>query len=86
MPVATALHKKYPGLTIVIAADDDWRTEGNPGLTHAKAAALAVGGFVVVPQFPADRPNKATDFNDLAAMAGLDAVRACFSEIEVLSC
>ena len=85
-PVATALHKKYPELTIVIAADDDHLTPGNPGLTAAKSAALSVGGLLVIPQFPADRPNKATDFNDLAAMAGLDAVRACFSEMEVLSC
>ena len=84
--VATALHKKYPDLTIVIASDDDWRTDGNPGLTSAKSAALAVGGFIVVPQFPAGRPDKATDFNDLGALAGLSAVRACFSEIEVLSC
>ncbi|MCW2957056.1 MAG: hypothetical protein JWO69_1925, partial [Thermoleophilia bacterium] len=83
-PVAAALHKAYPGLALVIAADDDWRTDGNPGLASAKSAALAVGGFVVVPQFPADRPPKATDFNDLAALAGLGAVRACFSEIEVL--
>ena len=85
-PVALALHKAYPALTLVMAADDDWRTEGNPGLTAARQAALAVGGFVVVPQFPAGRPPKATDFNDLAALAGLSAVRACFSEIEVLSC
>ena len=85
-PVATALYKKYPELTIVIAADDDWCTDGNPGLVSARSAALAVGGFVVVPQFPKDRSKKATDFNDLAAMAGLSAVRACFSEIEVLSC
>ena len=85
-PVATEMHKKYPELTIVIAADDDWCTDGNPGLASAKSAALAVGGFVVVPQFPKNRPIKATDFNDLAAMAGLSAVRACFSEYEVLSC
>lgn len=85
-PVATALHKKYPDLIIVIAADDDWRTEGNPGLSSAKSAALAIGGFMVVPQFPADRPAKATDFNDLAALAGMDAVRACFSEMEALAC
>lgn len=84
--VAAALHKAYPALTLVMAADDDWRTEGNPGLASAKSAALAVGGFVVVPQFPAGRPDKATDFNDLAALAGLGAVRACFSEIEVPSC
>jgi putative DNA primase/helicase len=85
-PVAAALHKAYPALTLVMAADDDHLTPGNPGLAAARQAALAVGGFVVVPQFPADRPPKATDFNDLAAMAGLEAVRACFSEIEVLSC
>ena len=85
-PVAMTLHKAYPVLTLVMAADDDHQTPGNPGLAAARQAALAVGGFVVVPQFPADRPPKATDFNDLAAIAGLSAVRACFSEIEVLSC
>ena len=85
-PVALTLHKAYPVLTLVMAADDDHQTPGNPGLAAARQAALAVGGFVVVPQFPASRPNKATDFNDLAAIAGLSAVRACFSEIEVLSC
>ena len=85
-PVAVALHHKYPGLTLVIAADDDWCTAGNPGLSAAKAAALSVGGLIVVPQFPAGRPAKATDFNDLAALAGLDAVRACFAETEVPSC
>ena len=86
MPVATALHKAYPALVLLLAADDDHLTEGNPGLSAAKSAALAVGGFVVVPQFPADRPRKATDFNDLAALAGLDAVRVCFSEIVGFVC
>ena len=86
LAVATALYKKYPALTIVMAADDDWRTEGNPGLTSAKQAAMAVGGVVVRPHFPTDRPPKATDFNDLAALAGLSAVRACFLEVEVFSC
>ena len=85
-PVAVALHKKYPDLLLVLAADDDHQTPGNPGMAAARQAALAVGGLVVVPQFPAGRPDKATDFNDLAAMAGLSAVRACFLEIEVLSC
>jgi len=40
----------------------------------------------VVPQFPADRSPKATDFNDLAALAGLGAVRACFAEILEVAC
>lgn len=84
--VAAALHKAYPGLTLVIATDDDHLTPGNPGMSAARQAALAVGGFVVAPQFPANRPSKATDFNDLAALAGPDAVCACFTEIEVHSC
>ena len=81
-PVAAALHKAYPALTLVIAADDDHLTPGNPGITAARQAALAVGGFVVVPQFPKGRAPKDTDFNDLATLAGLGAVRACFAEIE----
>lgn len=84
--VALALRTKYPALQIVIAADDDHLTDGNPGLTKARSAALAVGGFVVAPQFPAGRPVKATDFNDLAAIAGLDAVRVCFAEIWEFVC
>lgn len=85
-PVAVALHKAYPALMLVIAADDDWCTEGNPGLSAARQAALAVGGLVVMPQFPTGRPPKATDFNDLATLAGLAAVRACFTEIEEAAC
>lgn len=85
-PVAVSLRKAYADLVLVIAADDDHLSPGNPGLTAAKQAALAVGGIVVVPQFPAHRPVKATDFNDMAVLAGLSAVRACFFEIEVLSC
>lgn len=80
-PVARALRRKYPAMPVILAADDDHATEGNPGLTAARAAALAVGGAVVVPQFPADRPRKATDFNDLHLLAGADAVRACFAEV-----
>ena len=80
-PVAQALHRKYPALPIVLAADDDHATEGNPGVTAARQAAMTVGGLVAVPQFPADRPRKATDFNDLHQLAGDDAVRACFAEV-----
>jgi putative DNA primase/helicase len=74
--VAVALRAKYPAMQLVIAADDDHLTEGNPGLTKAKAAALAVRALVAVPSFPAGRPDKATDFNDLHALMGLDAVRS----------
>lgn len=84
--VAQALHKKYPELTIIIAGDDDHKTEGNPGMAKAKAAAMTVGGLVVAPQFPAGRLATATDFNDLACAAGLHAVRTCFAEIWEFVC
>jgi putative DNA primase/helicase len=51
--VAVALRTKYPSLKIVIAADDDLQTDGNPGLNKARAAALAVGGWLAVPVFKA---------------------------------
>ena len=73
--VARTLRAKMPDARIVICADDDNRTAGNPGLTKATEAARAVGGLVAVPNFGADRPDNATDFNDLAQHIGAEAVR-----------
>lgn len=47
--VAVALRTKYPAVKIIIAADDDHQTPGNPGLTKATAAAQAAGGVLAVP-------------------------------------
>jgi putative DNA primase/helicase len=79
-PVSKSLRKLYPDTALIVAADDDHQTEGNPGRTAAAGAAKVAGGIVVIPMFPADRPDKATDFNDLHQLAGggLDAVKACF--------
>lgn len=73
-PVALALRRASPALQFIICADDDYRTEGNPGLTKAKAAALATGALVAVPEFGPDRPPKATDFNDMHQLCGVNAV------------
>lgn len=75
--VAEALRAKYPALRLILAADDDVATPGNPGLTKATEAARAVGGYLSKPDFGNDRPDGATDFNDLNQTAGADAVRAC---------
>jgi putative DNA primase/helicase len=83
---AQALRQRLPEAKIILAADDDHLTNGNPGLTKAREAALAVGGFDVRPQFPPGRPDKATDFNDLQRLAGPDSVRACFTEILEVVC
>lgn len=49
--VAVALRAKFPAIQIIIAADDDHATAGNPGLSKAMQAAQAVGGVVAVPDF-----------------------------------
>jgi putative DNA primase/helicase len=48
-PVAEALRRKFPALPIVVCADDDTLTAGNPGRTAALDAARAVGGLVALP-------------------------------------
>ena len=69
-PVALALHKKYPRTKILVCADDDYLSEGNPGVKAAQSAALAVNGAWVKPIFEAAREGKKlTDFNDLANYA-----------------
>ena len=70
-PEARALRAKYPSLSNVLAADDDWQTPGNPGMTAAKNAAAAIGGLLAVPGFGnLPRGPKDTDWNDLARLAG----------------
>jgi putative DNA primase/helicase len=83
MSVATALRSKFPKLRLIICADDDATTEGNPGLTRARAAAQAVEGVLAIPNFGADRPEGATDFNDLHRHAGTQAVQACIEPVAV---
>ena len=74
LPVSNALRKKYSDLEIIIAADNDHWTEGNPGLTKANEAAQQVNGRVVVPRFESTL-TRPTDFNDLYILEGTDAVR-----------
>ncbi len=74
-PVAMAVQSQFPGARVILCADDDHGTPGNPGLTQAKDAARKVGGRVAVPDFGTARPADATDFNDLHRLQGLSAVR-----------
>lgn len=75
--VARAWRDRCPKLTIVICADDDTETAGNPGMTKAIAAARTVRAVLAVPVFGTDRPAEASDFNDLHCLEGLDAVKQC---------
>jgi len=74
LAVAKSLRAEHPDIKIILCADDDASTPGNPGLTKARQAAQAVGGFLAIPDFGDDRPEKVTDFNDMAALCGLKAV------------
>jgi phage/plasmid primase-like uncharacterized protein/archaellum biogenesis ATPase FlaH len=82
LPVATALRGKHQEARIIICADDDRWTAGNPGVTKATETAACVSGEVIVPQFKA-LASKPTDFNDLAGVEGIDAVKTQFLKIRM---
>ena len=72
-PVAKALRNKLGAdVRIIIAADNDRDTEGNPGLTAATEAARTVGGLLATPIF--DTGEEGSDFNDLAHLRGAEVV------------
>lgn len=56
LPVARALRSKFPKLKFIICADNDLATPGNPGVTHARAAAQASGALLAVPDFSEVQP------------------------------
>ena len=75
--VAKVAKDLYIGSKLVMAADNDQFTDGNPGMKAASTAASAVHGLVVHPEFSESEVSagKPTDFNDLHVLRGLDAVR-----------
>ncbi|MFO7802531.1 MAG: AAA family ATPase [Desulfovermiculus sp.] len=84
--VAEQTQKVYPDKILTIAADNDrWTSlpDGrvNPGLIRAQEAAKAVNGRVICPEFKKEcLKGKPKDFNDLAQLEGLEAVKKAFSE------
>ena len=66
LPVATAARSAWAGAELVICADNDRHTAGNPGLTKATEAAKATGAGLAVPPFADDEPG--TDWNDWALL------------------
>jgi len=67
--VAKALRELHPDAELVVLADI-----GN-GEQQARDAAKIVGGACLTPDFGPDRPEGATDFDDLRQLRGVDAVR-----------
>jgi len=71
-PVAIAMREKYPHARLVILGD-----LGN-GQGKAESAAKATSGLLALPQFGEDEiihGKTPSDFNDLSALHGLDAVK-----------
>jgi phage/plasmid primase-like uncharacterized protein len=78
LAVAKLMRDKFPDYTIIICADNDVKTEGNPGLSKAKEAAERIGGMFTFVKFQESElidGKVPTDFNDLHRLRGLDAVR-----------
>lgn len=74
LAVAEAMREEMPHATFVFPADNDqWTMEPveNPGVVFAHQAAAEVGGLVIVPRF-ADLATKPSDWNDLAALEGME--------------
>lgn len=78
--VAEVVRRVCPTSPITICADDDRFTAGNPGRSKAEEAAKSISAEVVYPVFDGlpganDPEKKLSDFNDLHAIAGIEAVR-----------
>lgn len=75
--MARVLRAKFPHAALVLAADNDHRTPGNPGLAKAREAAELVGATGYAPEFAPD--SEGSDWNDHAALHGLPTVRSALS-------
>ena len=75
---AEELRQLHPDSELIIAADDDWETEGNPGIKHAKETAISTNSKLAIPVWSeGNRSEKNTDFNDLFLAEGSSAVKNC---------
>lgn len=63
--VATGARNRWPDADLIVCGDDDRATPGNPGATAARAAALAAGARLALPEWPPEAPKHLSDFNDL---------------------
>jgi putative DNA primase/helicase len=74
LEVAKTIRRQYPGSRLVILADDDHATRGNPGIAKATAAARATQALLAVPRFASTTADRGTDWNDLHVTEGLPEV------------
>ena len=77
--VGYAVRRRYPNAELIYCADNDARTEGNPGLTFAKKAMLATGDRMKYPKFQTQ--DVGSDWNDFAILFGREAVAREFANV-----
>lgn len=77
--VCDAIRKAYPRNHIIIAADNDSETIGNPGKTKAEEVAKKYQCRVIIPKFQNDfrlsNGKVPTDFNDVHVNFGMDELK-----------
>ena len=74
LPVVKNIRRLWPETEFVIAADNDHKTSGNPGLSAALKVFEETGIPFVFPYFEKD--DEGTDWNDYAASFGIKKCRA----------
>jgi putative DNA primase/helicase len=81
MAVARDVRRRYPAATLIMCADDDRATDGNPGLErrHCRCARGAAGCSPCHASAD-DAPSVSIDFNDVYRRLGAAAVRARIEE------
>jgi general stress protein YciG len=62
----------------VNAANDDYKTDGNPGLTKSRAAAREIGAFYAPPPFDRATGADGKDWNDHSCAIGAGSVKLAF--------
>lgn len=89
----TALRKTCPRARLLFCADDDYLTEGNPGVSHAAQACAALHDAEwIKPDFSGGdgedlrKERKLSDFNDLCILTGSPLVLAAqvFAKLDAL--
>lgn len=86
--VAKAIREKFPGITIVICADNDIGKDTNTGLNKATEVVEQNGYRLAKAEFEAHEKingKQPTDFNDLHMLHGLEAVRAAVVNAVIVS-
>ena len=82
--VAVYIRQKFPSTSLIICADDDYKTPNNPGLTKATRSAQIVGAKLAIPNFGNFRSENDKDFNDLHKAQGLDSVKGCIQDAKLV--